>query len=71
MIHVRPPQRTAIASTAQDLQVFWSEYNHFLVEDYGNNQILIGKLTDLRQWAKTCEINPTPTPVPQVPLIND
>lgn len=49
----------AMASTAQDLQVFWSEYKHFIVEDCGNDNILIGKLTDLRQMTKTCEIKPS------------
>jgi hypothetical protein len=48
-----------LASTAPNLQVFWSEYNHFIIEDHGNEKILIGKLTDLRQLTKTCEIKPS------------
>jgi hypothetical protein len=51
--------RAAIASSAQNLQLFWSEYDHIIIEDHGNEQILIGKLTDLNQLAKTSEMKPS------------
>lgn len=47
-----------IASTASDLKSFWLKYQHFIVEDRGNNQIRIGKVFELRQSEKTCEISP-------------
>jgi hypothetical protein len=47
-----------IASRAKDLQSFWLEYEHFIVEDGNENQIRIGKVYEIGQSEKTCEINP-------------
>jgi hypothetical protein len=45
-----------IASRAQDLQSFWKEYEHIIVEDRGDNQIKIGKVYEIGQSEKTCEM---------------
>jgi hypothetical protein len=49
----------AIASSAPDLVVFWTEYEHFIVEDHGNDRVLIGKFTDLRKLTKTSDLDPS------------
>jgi hypothetical protein len=48
-----------MASRAKDLQSFWKEYEHFIVEDNGDNQIQIGKIYEIGQSEKTCDMIPS------------